>query len=606
MTNVGAGTGASAQSGPHDVFISYARADVAAAVALQARLQAPPHNLKVWRDKTELLPGEHVDEAIPRALRGSKAVVVLWSTTSIASEWVRNEATYAYFAGKVATLALAGLDYGTLPVTYRPLNCGDYDAILADPAPLIARLAEIAAAHKPPPPARNDIAQLPRAPNAFIAREAELARLKRAWAEGEPKVLALIAAGGTGKTALAGAFLDQMAEDGWGGAEAVYAFSFDSQGTDEKRQGSSDRFFSEALTFFGADPTKYDSARKRARALADILETERALLVLDGIEPMQTPRGDAEHGRIRDEAMRDFLMDVARTGKGLCLVTTRLPLPDLKAFKRQQAEQISLPNLPLSDAVALLRSFKIQCPQEELAKLAKEYGQVVREPGETAADDGKTRCHAKAIALIGSFIAQKFPGATHTPTVEELHKAFAMPDEAFLAPASEHKDLKEEPGYAVYRMVRRYEIMYEDRAKGSKKALAESAAGRQLLLLRIMGLFDRPGPWGAFKAVLAAPELPGLTDGLGAVTPGMWQEAVAALRADGLLNPAPDNQTVLDDDTLLDAHPLIREYFGRRLKVVARGAFAALRLLPLSGPAHCVPGAGGVWGARNGRGISRV
>ncbi len=363
---------------------------------------------------------------------------------------------------------------------------------------------------------------------------------------------------------LASAFLDELSAQGWAGAEAVYAFSFDSQGTDEKRQGSSDRFFSEALTFFGGDPAKYDSGRKRANALAAILAPQRALVILDGIEPMQSPRGDAEHGRLRDDAMADFLTLMRRDSRGLVVVTTRLPLPDLPDDRPEQVQSVRLPNLPLADAVTLLRhGFKVTAPDAELRELCKAFGQATGEP-----DDANITCHAKAIALIGSFLEQRFRGATHTPTLAEMRDAFAMPDEAFLGEAP--AEFKERPGYAVFKMIRRYEIMYEERASQEKHALVRSAAGRQLVLLRLMGLFDRPATWGAFGAVLGKPEIAGLTERLGEVSAGEWREAVTALRDDGLLNPAPAGAAGAGD-----GHGARRPSAGARVFRAAIGAGGA-------------------------------
>ncbi len=76
----------------NDIFLSYNRED-----ASVARLYAEAferEGLSVWWD-TALRSGEAYDEVTEAALRGAKAVVVLWSPRSIVSRWVRAEATIA-------------------------------------------------------------------------------------------------------------------------------------------------------------------------------------------------------------------------------------------------------------------------------------------------------------------------------------------------------------------------------------------------------------------------------------------------------------------------------------------------------------------------------
>jgi TolB-like protein len=75
-----------------DIFLSYSRTDQARArVFAQAFAQ---QGFKVWWD-VGLRTGEAYDEVTEAALRSAKAVVVLWSKTSVASRWVRAEATLA-------------------------------------------------------------------------------------------------------------------------------------------------------------------------------------------------------------------------------------------------------------------------------------------------------------------------------------------------------------------------------------------------------------------------------------------------------------------------------------------------------------------------------
>jgi adenylate cyclase len=75
-----------------DVFISYSHENRETARQFAQALQS--EGLSVWWDDA-VRSGEAFDEKIEQALRGAKAVVVLWSKQSVASRWVRAEATLA-------------------------------------------------------------------------------------------------------------------------------------------------------------------------------------------------------------------------------------------------------------------------------------------------------------------------------------------------------------------------------------------------------------------------------------------------------------------------------------------------------------------------------
>lgn len=75
-----------------DVFLSYNREDQATAQTFAQAFER--EGLEVWWDVT-LRAGETYDEVTEAALRSARAVVVLWSKRSVASRWVRAEATLA-------------------------------------------------------------------------------------------------------------------------------------------------------------------------------------------------------------------------------------------------------------------------------------------------------------------------------------------------------------------------------------------------------------------------------------------------------------------------------------------------------------------------------
>ncbi len=79
-----------------DIFLSYSRQDVAVASRMAAALAAAGHD--VWWDQA-LRSGEVYDQVIETALRSARVVVVLWSKTAVASDWVRAEATVAMQRG---------------------------------------------------------------------------------------------------------------------------------------------------------------------------------------------------------------------------------------------------------------------------------------------------------------------------------------------------------------------------------------------------------------------------------------------------------------------------------------------------------------------------
>jgi hypothetical protein len=73
----------------NDIFISYSRADQTTAQMLANILEK--EGWSVWWDRS-LLPGDRFDNIIKGELQAAKCVVVLWSSNSVESDWVKDEA----------------------------------------------------------------------------------------------------------------------------------------------------------------------------------------------------------------------------------------------------------------------------------------------------------------------------------------------------------------------------------------------------------------------------------------------------------------------------------------------------------------------------------
>lgn len=224
----------------------------------------------------------------------------------------------------------------------------------------------------------------------FVGRQDELAALDRAWAEGV-RVFVLHAEGGAGKTRVVFEWLVGMRDTGWRGARRVFVHSFYSQGSDERRNATSELFFEQALAYFGYQGAPILQADEKGRKLARLLVERHGLLVLDGLEPLQHPTQHAERGRLKDSGIARLLLSLASFAPdgtpGLCLITSRQPVVELQGRTGATVLQQSLDHLHRDDGAALLRQFQVVGPDKELKKASDEF-----------------RGHAYSLMLLGSYL----------------------------------------------------------------------------------------------------------------------------------------------------------------------------------------------------------
>jgi len=495
-------------------FISHSSADDRYVAELESLLRAAGL-VDAFNDVSSIRPDEKFWPTIERGIAECDTVVVVISAASNASEWVQREVEFA-----------RGLSKNIIPVWIE--NC-PLPPIFADRDVIDFRRGALEQR-------RIDLSRIVKyAPAELIGREAETELLNDAWGralrseKGRPHVLTFVALGGEGKTSLVAKWAADLAHQDWPRCDAVFAWSFYSQGTREQIAASSDLFLKEALTFFG-DAAMAGSAQggfDKGRRLAQLVGERRALLILDGLEPLQSAPTAPTPGELKDQGLAALLKGLAATSHGLCVVTTRYAMPDLRAFLGKTVREEKLTRLSLAAGVALLKTLGVKGTPPEFEKLVEDV-----------------QGHALTLNLLGSYLRDAHAGDIRRRDLVKLEEADA-----------------EEQGGRAFRVMDAYVQAFEH---GGKTEEDKAKGRRALALLSLLGLFDRPATADCLNALWQPPAIAGLTEPLIGITEAHRNLSLTRLEEAKLLTVNRDEASgVL---VALDAHPLLREYFAKRLR----------------------------------------
>jgi tetratricopeptide (TPR) repeat protein len=233
----------------------------------------------------------------------------------------------------------------------------------------------------PPVPKRGEIRivhALQPAPH-FHGRDALVKELT-AWVAdlaSPDRVWSLVAAGGTGKTAVA----ERVVRDMNPGEANVLVWSF-------YEKPDADAFLRECNQLFLGE--EEGPAGGRLERLERGLRDGRPhLIVLDGLERVQE---DAGTGRVRGELSDQTLNLLLRAlasglGRARALVTSRFPLVDLQDWTNRGYRDTRLDDLTPEAAVAVLRGWEVIGDEADLRAAAAQVGH-----------------HALSVAVIGSYL----------------------------------------------------------------------------------------------------------------------------------------------------------------------------------------------------------
>jgi len=371
-----------------------------------------------------------------------------------------------------------------------------------------------------------DLSRLPNAGDHFTGRLNEIKLLNDAWNNPNIHIVTLVAGGGVGKTALIGEWLHQLKVRGYAGATHLYVWSFYSQGTGEDRQASTDLFFHDALRWFGIDPTP-QSPYERGRALARIIRETRAVLVLDGLEPLQYPPGPMG-GELKDSALKILFKELAFDQPGLCILTTRIAVRELERFEEKGVLSHNLENLDPVTGATFLLNLGVKGLDKELKAAAVEY-----------------KGHALALKLLGKYLVAVYHG-----DIRQRDRVVKLSGE-------------ESEGEHAQKVMEAYVRWFSEKGDYAP----------ELTLLLLMGLFDRPVPLATLEELLEDAGCKNFTASLRNLSREKQAYTLQYLLELGLImadeteeGELPVHLKGFSGWNHFDVHPLVREYFGEKFR----------------------------------------
>jgi hypothetical protein len=248
-----------------------------------------------------------------------------------------------------------------------------------------------------------------------------------------------------------------MAAEKYRSSELVFGWSFYREGTSGDTS-SADEFLDATLTWFGDPDPRLGTAWEKGERLAKLVAHRRTLLVLDGLEPVQNPPGPQE-GRLREPSLQALLRELAAFNTGLCVITTRTPVPDIADHEGTSALRRELDQLSSDAGAKLLRAHKVKGEEAELRSASDEFGG-----------------HCLALTLLGSYLTEAYRGDIRRRSEVSARLAH---------------DVRQ--GVHARKVMESYQSWLGE--------------GPELAVLRMLGLFDRPVDEKAIGALLKPPAI---------------------------------------------------------------------------------------------------
>ena len=270
------------------------------------------------------------------------------------------------------------------------------------PNPIATALGRSSAPALPAPELRIVHALQP-APH-FNGRD-DLVQTLSAWVDdiaSPDRVHALVAAGGTGKTAIAEQVV-ALLQQRWPppGAGSVLVWSF-------YEKPDADAFVRECAQLFLGEADDSPAGGRLERLQRGLRDGRPHLIVLDGLERVQAEAGAGQvRGELEDHTLKLLLQAIAAgLGRTRALVTSRFPLTDLRDWQRRSVVETVLEDLAPDAARQVLRGWGVLGEDAQLDAVSAQVGR-----------------HALSVAVIGSYLSHFEGGRIEAAATLQLDAA---------------------------------------------------------------------------------------------------------------------------------------------------------------------------------------
>lgn len=356
-------------------------------------------------------------------------------------------------------------------------------------------------------PERISTSLLPTTSPHVFGREAELAVLDSLWRGNITNVVQVIAFGGVGKSCLVNHWLSRLSTDHFLGAVRVYAWSFYWQGASTDVKSTGDFFMEHALEWFGDEAPSQGAPWSKATRLANLIRSERTLLILDGLEPLQYIPGPRS-GFIENPALALLVRELAAEMDGLCLITSRLEVSDLESYDNERVATLKLNDLTVKASIDLLANMGVKGSPADFQRAVAKF-----------------TSRPLSLTLLGGYLK-----IVHRGEVASFDQISSLFDE--------------QQGSAHARKIMlAYLTWYENRP--------------EMALLNLVGLMDRATTLSEIQTIARLQSIEGLTSELADLTHDQWCYLLNNLGESNLLSVKS-----ADLDLTIDCHPIVRDFLS--------------------------------------------